>query len=82
MACVASFSGGLLLLQILLPQLRHLSKVVQKRKSSPVVMRSALRCLALVVLALPAGLPQRLPPDELAKSSQRGGRVDVKYCMS
>ena len=48
--------------------------------------RSLRTGLALLFLALPTGVPQALPVDELpgdaTAPAKRSGRIDIKYCMS
>lgn len=54
---------------------------------SPPTMRTLLT-LALLALALPTGRPQALsgvPADDgfdSAPAAKRGGRIEIKYCMS
>ena len=53
----------------------------------PLTMRTLLT-LALLALALPTGRPQALsgvPADDgfdSAPAAKRGGRIEIKYCMS
>ena len=51
-------------------------------------MRITVLSLALLALALPTGRPQALsgvPADDgfdSAPAAKRGGRIEIKYCMS
>ena len=63
------------------------SRAISEVLFRPTTMRTLLT-LALLALALPTGRPQALsgvPADDgfdSAPAAKRGGRIEIKYCMS
>ena len=60
----------------------------QSQQTLHPTMRITVLSLALLALALPTGRPQALsgvPADDgfdSAPASKRGGRIEIKYCIS